>query len=148
MRLCLNMIVKNEAGRIERALRSAAPHITCFAIYDTGSSDGTVPLIKSTMASLGIPGKVVHGAFKNFSQARNEGLRAARALDLPYDYILLMDADMELVVKDPTWADNLTDPAYDMQQRGGSLYYMNKRLLNRAEKGGYLGVTHEYLDVA
>lgn len=147
MRLCLNMIVKNEAARIERALLSAAPHISCYAIYDTGSSDGTVGLIRSTFAALGLPGKVIHGTFKDFSQARNEGLRAARALDLDYDYILLMDADMELRVKDPTWLEGLTGPSYDMYQTAGSLTYLNRRLLSRKFNGKYLGVTHEYLDV-
>ena len=41
-RLCLNMIVKDESAIIERALRAAAPHLSCYVIADTGSTDDTV----------------------------------------------------------------------------------------------------------
>src|ERR1035437_5875586 len=102
-RLCLNMIVKNEAARIERALTSALPYISCYAIVDTGSTDGTPEIIRSFFAIHGVPGRVAHGPFINFSQARNVALRLGRDMLIdpitPFaDYFLLMDADMELVV--------------------------------------------------
>ena len=37
--------------------------------------------------------------FRDFSQARNEGLELARKSELDFDYILLADADMELVAR-------------------------------------------------
>jgi len=44
-RICLNMIVKNEALIIERALVSLLPVISCYVILDTGSTDDTVARI-------------------------------------------------------------------------------------------------------
>ena len=148
-RLCWNAIVKNEADRIERAMLSVAPHISSYAILDTGSTDGTQDKIRKFFEGYEIPGVVMDGKFENFSQARNDALVLARH---PYnqrkpDYLLLMDADMELVVKDPTWLDSLTGASYDMYQQAGSLLYQNRRLLKASENGLYRGVTHEYLDV-
>ena len=72
------MIVKNEAGNLERCLASVAPHISCWVIGDTGSTDGTQDLIRSFFASRGIPGELHTFAFSNFAQARNEALARAR----------------------------------------------------------------------
>jgi glycosyltransferase involved in cell wall biosynthesis len=146
MRLCWNAIVKNESGRILRACESVLPHITCYAICDTGSTDGTQDMIIDFFGIHGIPGTITSAPFEDFSQARNAGLEAARSID-GWDYALLMDADMELKVIDPTWADGLNGEAYDMYQTAGILSYQNRRLLSCFSKGTYLGVTHEYLDV-
>lgn len=147
-RLCLNMIVKNEGERILRALKSAAPHIACYAIVDTGSSDGTVQKIAQFFEGLGIPGKVDHATFKNFAQARNEGIQAAFSLGVPWDYALLMDADMELKVLSPDWLVGVRGPSVDMFQVAGTTHYANRRLLSRdVSNAKYVGVTHEYLDV-
>lgn len=146
MQLCLNMIVKNEAARIERALASAAPHISKYVILDTGSTDGTPELIRTFFGKRAIPGQVVKGTFKNFEQARNDALQAARTIG-GWDYLLLMDADMELVVDDRAAFQGLDGASYDMMQRAGTLVYANRRLLSATATGGYRGVTHEYLDV-
>ena len=106
MRLCLNAIVKNEAPRIVRMLASIAPHISCWAITDTGSTDDTKVLIETFFETMKLPGKLTSCEFKDFSQARNHALVAAQNSGLEFDYILLCDADMELKVLDPTWADS------------------------------------------
>ncbi len=142
MSLCLNMIVKNESERIERALASAAPHIAAYVILDTGSTDGTPEKIRKFFEALKIPGDVLAGNFYDFSQTRNDALRMARQSPYEFDYILLMDADMELRVKSGTWADHLTGQSYDMMQQAGSLIYQNRRLVKRDSSGEYLGVTH------
>ncbi len=150
-RLCLNSIVKNEAARIARMLDSVAPFVECYVILDTGSTDGTPELIEKIMAGHGIPGNVVRGEFKDFSQARNDALRSARAYAADKaDYLLLVDADMELQVKDAACFDMLggNAPAYDMYQFGGTLYYLNRRLVKVNDFTEYRGVTHEYLDAA
>src|SRR5690349_10675613 len=114
--LCLNMIVKDEAAIIERALEAAAPHIGCYVICDTGSTDGTPDLIKRIFDAYGVPGEIVHTTFVNFEQARNEALDAARASDLEYDYLLFCDADMELRVDGDEFPRDLTEPVYNLMQ--------------------------------
>lgn len=144
--LCLNMIVKNEMANLERCLGSVAPYISCWVIGDTGSSDGTQEFIRSFFAARGIPGELHSFPFENFAQARNEALCLARASALPFDYILLTDADMELTVQNSAFAENLTSAAYRVLQRSGVSYW-NTRLLQRNAHSSYKGVTHEFLDV-
>lgn len=149
--LCLNGIVKNEAGRILRMLDSVKDVVSTFVILDTGSTDTTVALIESWGHENHIPGIVAHGAFVDFSQARNQALDAARSWhnhpNAPwFDYVLLCDADMELKIDAPKYNfDGLTGEAYEMEQRAGSYSYSNLRLLSVTSHARYLGVTHEYL---
>jgi glycosyltransferase involved in cell wall biosynthesis len=146
-KLCLNMIVKNEADKIVRCLESVAPYIDCYAIVDTGSTDETKKTIETFFAAKSIPGKITDVRFVNFEQARNAGLKAARSLSTPFDYIFLLDADMVLEVEDKQFRDKLTDVAYDVIQKAGGLSYFNRRLVRRDQTGEYIGVTHEYLNV-
>lgn len=143
------MIVRNEAAIIERCCRAAAPHVDCYVICDTGSTDDTVEIVQRVFAEAGIPGEIHHTTFRNFSQARNVALDAARASSLDFDYLLLCDADMELEVTDPNWTTQLVGPTYAVTQRTtlGSLEYANLRLLARQHPARYVGATHEYLDV-
>jgi len=147
-RLCLNMIVKNEALIIERCLAAAAPHVDCFVICDTGSTDDTIEIVRNFFEKAGIPGVVLSTAFVNFGQARNDALDAARAAELEFDYILFCDADMELVVHHLEFRRGLTGPAYMLVQRSiHGLEYPNIRLVGREVPAKYRGVTHEYLDL-
>jgi glycosyltransferase involved in cell wall biosynthesis len=144
--LCLNMIVKNEVANLERCLVSVADHIACWVIGDTGSTDGTQDFIRAFFAARNIPGELHSFPFHNFEQARNAALDCAYYSPLAYDYLLLDDADMELVVEDRNFREKLEAPCYDLLQRAG-ISYWNPRLLRRDAGARYHGVTHEYLDV-
>ena len=144
--LCLNMIVKNEVANLDRCLRSVVDHISCWVIGDTGSTDGTQEAIRTFFAERGIPGELHKFPFRNFAQARNEALLRARKSSLKFDYLLLLDADMELTVQYPAFAEDLAAGAYRVVQNSGVSYW-NNRLLARHTPARYVGVTHEYLDV-
>jgi glycosyltransferase involved in cell wall biosynthesis len=142
------MIVKNEMTNLGRCLGSVADHVDGWVIVDTGSSDGTQQFIKSFFASRNIPGELHHRPFLNFEQARNAALDCVGASALDYDYLLLADADMELVVEDRAFRKKLEVPSYRMMQRADlKLSYWNTRLIRRDAKARYRGVTHEYIDV-
>jgi glycosyltransferase involved in cell wall biosynthesis len=150
MNLCLNMIVKNEGARILRALASAAPYINSWVIVDTGSTDDTKQKIRDFFLEKGIPGEIRDEPFIDWEQARNAALKWAQDLAFAYqpDYILLMDADMELRVRDASkFPGELGGLAYEMYQQAGGVVYTNARLLRAGYPGRYRGVTHEYLDV-
>lgn len=146
-RLCLNMIVRNEAKIIRRALESVSEHIAYWVISDTGSSDATKEVIASFFAERGIPGEFHDSPFDTFEGARNRALDAARASRGEFEYILLMDADMQLRVENPQFREQLAAPLYLALQRS-SISYWNARLLRRDMPYRYRGVTHEYLDGA
>lgn len=143
------MIVRDEAAIIERCLAAVVPWIDAYAIHDTGSSDGTAEIVRSFLERHGVPGRVTHGRFDDFAQARNDSLVAARDTATAYDadYLLLCDADMELVVDDAAFRDVLTADAYLLGQRASGLHYANVRLVRVDAPTRYVGVTHEYLDV-
>lgn len=145
--ICLNMIVKDEAARIVRCLASVMDYIDSYVIVDTGSTDGTPDIIRDMMRANGKKGEIHHVPFENFEQARNAALRLARGSSYKAAYHLLVDADMELVVENASAFDNLVKPAYDILQKAGGLAYRNKRLVRYDQKGEYIGVTHEFLNV-
>jgi hypothetical protein len=125
MGICLNMIVRDEAERIERCLESMAPHIECAVIVDTGSSDDTVQITQDALKRLGIQGWVHEREWTDFATARNEALALARGRS---DYILIADADQHLEA-DPGAFAHLTAPlhAYRIQLPGSS--HMSARLV-------------------
>jgi glycosyltransferase involved in cell wall biosynthesis len=151
MHICLNMIVRNERNTILRCLESVAPFIDSWVICDTGSTDMTQDIILQFMSDRGIPGELHEFEFVNFGAARNRalGLAQERIATIQGSYILLMDADMELVAGcDPDPFRDLTRQYYQLQQSGAGLTYWNTRLVGRCAPAEYIGVTHEYLDTS
>src|SRR5215472_8001560 len=145
-KLCLNMIVRNETANLGRCLGALVDYVDCWVIADTGSTDGTQEFIKNFFAERNLPGELHSIPFKNFEQARNGALECAYASSLAFDYLLLADADMELVVDDKSFRERLDGPGYRLLQRAASgLAYWNTRLILRNAGARYHGVTHEYL---
>jgi glycosyltransferase involved in cell wall biosynthesis len=140
------MIVKNEAKVLERCFASVAPWIDRYAVCDTGSTDGTPELVRSFFDARGIPGVVPTFPFVNFAQARNQALAIGRSRCEPGDYLMLVDADMELVVRDADFRAKLSEPVYMVAQHAG-IRYDNVRLVRADEPAAYDDFpTHEYLN--
>jgi glycosyltransferase involved in cell wall biosynthesis len=141
--LCLNMIVKNESKIIHRLLDSVGSIIDCYCICDTGSTDNTIEIITSYFANKNIPGKVVSEPFKNFCYNRNFSLQSCIGMS---DYVLLLDADMILEIKN--FNKNLLNVAssFSILQGNDSFYYQNLRIVKNNGEYKYNGVTHEYID--
>jgi glycosyltransferase involved in cell wall biosynthesis len=74
-RICLNMIVKNEAHVIERCLASVLPLIDSWVIVDTGSTDATPDIIERFLR--GKPGQLHHRPWLNFGHNRTEAMQLA-----------------------------------------------------------------------
>lgn len=135
--ICLCMIVKNEANVIERCLASVHDLIDTWVISDTGSTDGTQQLIRSTLQ--GIPGELHEEPWVNFGHNRSLNIRHARD---KADYLLLLDADLVLRQEGPL--PELTADSY-MLRHEGTTEYRIKRLVRGHLPWRYEGVTHEYL---
>ena len=146
-KICLSMIVKDESKIIEKCLRSVAPHIDCYVICDTGSTDDTKEKITKVMDEFKIPGNIHDIEFRDFGYARNKALEFAKQSEFLFDYILLDDADMELEVKDQNWREGLTGDYYSVVQKAhnGTMVYNNVRLVKRDIFSKYVGVTHEFI---
>ena len=139
--ICLNMIVKNESKIITRLFDSVLPIIDCYCICDTGSTDNTIELIEEYFKNKKIPGKIVNEPFRNFAHNRNFALNSCLNMS---DYVLLLDADMLLEIKDFD-KSMLVDNSYLLLQGNENFYYNNLRIVKNDGLSKYIGVTHEYL---
>lgn len=153
--IVLNMIVRNEAGVIERCLASVIDNIDAAVIVDTGSTDDTVGLIRRFFAEHrpDLPMEISSEPWKNFGENRNSAFAKAQAfvetLRFPAAYYLLMDADM--VLEGTIDKEQLQHPWYSILQRQQVFTIPNVRLIrhvpveNRQEYGNWqcVGVTHE-----
>ena len=141
--ICLNMIVKNESKIIKRLLKSILPIIDTYCICDTGSTDNTIQIIKEFFNKNKIDGKIIENPFKNFCYNRNHSLNACYGMS---DYILLLDADMVLNIKNFNKNILIDNYVIYILQGSNDFYYKNIRIIKNNKDFKYYGVTHEYLD--
>lgn len=139
-KICLNMIVKNEAHIVHEVLDCVAPYISSWVIVDTGSTDGTQDFIRSHMAGLGIPGELHERPWRDFGHNRSEAIDLAQGHG---DYIFVIDAD-DLLVGTPDFS-GLTADCYSMKFGPGTTY-RRRQLFRDGLRWYYTGVLHEYAD--
>ncbi len=140
--VCLNMIVKNERGVIEKCLSSVKPLIDYWVIVDTGSTDGTQAVIREFMK--GIPGELHEKPWVNFEHNRNEALALAKSKG---DYILLIDADEVLCFEDSFSLPPLTQDCYYIVVRQiDAVDFLRASLLRAKLPWKWTGILHEYID--
>jgi tetratricopeptide (TPR) repeat protein len=150
-KICLNMIVKNEAKVIRRLLETVYRLIDKYCICDTGSTDNTMDIIREFFLEKGIDGEIYQEPFRDFGYNRSYSLKKcdhSKFADI--DYILLLDADMYLsgpALDDPDEFKR-TLGAYDVYyllQGSDRFYYKNVRIVRPRKGYYYWGVTHEYV---
>lgn len=140
------MIVKDESRGIVETIASVRDVVDYYCILDTGSTDATVSLIRTTFGDT--PGHMYHEPFVDFSTSRNraielEGGHSTFALMLSGDEVLHNGSKLRLFLQ--TKVRNGSD-AYDVQIMMGTTYeYMSTRLHRTATPWFYVGNTHEYL---
>ena len=140
MRICLNMIVKNEAAVIERCLRSVRPYIDSWAIADTGSTDGTQAIVRDFLNDL--PGELIERPWVDFSANRNQALQLARAYG---EYALFIDADDVLEAEPGFDFGKLGAPRYAIEMAAAGTYTLVRRAARLDLDWSWRGVLHETL---
>jgi len=146
-RISLNMIVKNETPVLGRLFASVQHIISYYVIVDTGSTDGTPEFIKEWMDNAGIAGEVHHHKWVNFGYNRNQALEHAYQSDQA-DWVLLIDADEEVVCSDPLFYKKLQPGiSYSLEKHHSELRYRLMNLINiHTARWRWHGVVHEYLE--
>jgi tetratricopeptide (TPR) repeat protein len=140
-RICLSMIVKNEAPVICRCLESLRPLIDASLVVGTGSSDGTQGIVREAMN--GIPGDLYERPWLDFAHNRSEALQLAKGRG---DYVFVIDADETLEWPEHFVLPTLTADAYSLTLHYGDLSYHRVCLLRDALPWRYRSVLHEYLE--
>jgi glycosyltransferase involved in cell wall biosynthesis len=139
MTICLCMIVRDEAHVLARCLAAALPLIDRWLIIDTGSTDDTEEIARSWLNEL--PGEYVKRPWVNFGVNRSELIERARGRA---DYLLLLDADMEVDVAPSFDRAALSADAYLVRYEG-DLDYAQQLVVRGSLPWRYEGSTHEVL---
>lgn len=91
--LAVVLMVKNESESIKLTIDSFKDYIKPVIVFDTGSTDDTVKIIKDTCKKNKQTLHLLEGVFKSFPESRNEVLAFADTFS--YKNLLLMDAGDE-----------------------------------------------------
>ena len=154
-KLCLNMIVKNEAHIISETLECVYKYIDYYVINDTGSTDNTVEVIKTFFDSKNIKGEIIVHEFR--SCKCHTGIYKTRSYfhfgwnrtfafeqcEGKSEYIWIIDAD-DLVVGEMDFS-NLTEDCYMVTIGKGFTYPRGQIFKNDPSyHWKYVGARHEY----
>ena len=155
------IMVKNEHRRIHVTLESLLTdggddsgrnaYVDALIVYDTGSTDDTVEIIKAFSEKHRINLYMIQGEFVNFSVSRNVSLEYADTI--PVKFLLLMDTNDELRGGEKLRAFtkshmNTETTAYLFCQHwwsGAFDKYFNVRMVKARNGWRYRGSVHEWM---
>ena len=87
------MMIKNEQKSIEVSINSVKDYIKHIIIFDTGSTDNTIEVIKKTCKANDQELHLKVGEFKTFPESRNDAIEFAETVSVKF--LILMDAGDE-----------------------------------------------------
>jgi len=144
------MMVKNEKKRLLVSLESVKKYADALIMYDTGSTDDTMDIIKNFAEKHKINLFLIRGIFENFSASRNALLDYCDTINV--DFLLLLDCNDELQN-----GDNFRKflKIKHKEEYTGFLIcqkwwsgqhdkYYNVRLVKNKSGWRYMGVVHEW----
>lgn len=144
-------MLKNEQQRVHVTLNSIKDAVDSLIVYDTGSTDDTIPIVTSFAKQHRIPLHLKQGTFTNFAESRNVSLDFADTVP-GVDFLLLLDCNDELRGGNAlrTWAKKQppTSSAWLMRQywfHGESTDFYNIRFIRPRCSWRYNGVVHEWI---
>ncbi|MGC1879517.1 MAG: hypothetical protein WA678_09105 [Rhabdochlamydiaceae bacterium] len=129
VKICLVMLVKNDAAAIEQCLTSIRGIVDCVCICDVGSSDATLFTVEERLREYGIPFKIFHHDWVHLGHNRTLSLQVAKKVltslnfDLENSYLLLLNPEMQLIAAPTFQKKTLTDDAYLLQEHSFFLSY-------------------------
>lgn len=144
-KLGLVMIVGNDMNVLPRLIASVKDYVHTFMICDIGSNDGTHEYLNNLFSERGtLRGAVLRHDFEDFGANKNLCLQAAESLEPSMDYFLVPESDYELVVKSPTWLDEI-ESDYNLVGIEGDLFYRAGILVSSRKGFRFQGRTYEIL---
>jgi GR25 family glycosyltransferase involved in LPS biosynthesis len=144
VKICLNMIVKNESMIIKEILLNISKYIDYWVISDTGSTDNTIEVIKNFFQESKISGKIFQDKWIDFGTNRTIALKHALNESKIYnlDYIFIMDAD-DLIEGELKWPEIMDADGYYLKF-GVNFVYLRQQIFKSTLTWIYRGVLHEF----
>ena len=141
-KICLAMLVRNEAPVIARCLASVRPLIDHWVVVDTGSTDGTPDIVRNTLNE--VPGELHQRPWVDFGHNRTEALRLAQEHG---DYTLMIDAGEVLELPPGFRMPHLNADSYVIDT-GEQERLWRPQIVRNGLPWRYEGVLHEFLSCA
>ena len=150
--ITLLMMVKNEKKRLLQTLKSVVGYVDSMVIFDTGSTDNTIDILKNFSEEYKIPLRLKEGEFENFATSRNVSLEFADTFE-DIDYAVLLDVNDELRGGDKLrefckeYKDKKNTGFLVCQEWWSGKYdkYYNLRLIKTRQGWRYFGRVHEWM---
>ena len=150
--LVVVIMVKNEQDNIVPTLEPfLSAKIKNFLVYDTGSTDKTVPNVKKFFKDNKLKGVVVNDPFIDFASSRNKCLDAGDKEFKDCKFMLMIDA--EWYIHNPegllTFCEeykNDTASVYNITVTNGPCEFHHTRLLRINSDAFFMDVVHEYIN--
>lgn len=143
VKICLFLIVKNEANTITRCLNAAKDLVDCVCITDTGSTDKTIQIIKEWGKQNNMPCEVYESEFKDFGYSRTMSYYNACKSFPDVDYYLVLDAD--IIIRSNGFDKNsMTLDFYSVIQKNNRIKYWNFRFFKSTKRWKCIGLVHEF----
>ena len=145
------MMVKNEKKRIHVTLNSMNSYIDALIVFDTGSTDNTMDIIKSHCEKHKMNLYMIQGDFVDFSTSRNVLLDYADTVDVKF--LVLFDVNDELqggeklvsFCKKQIDTDTTGYLVCQHWWSGKFDKYFNVRMVKNRTGWRYRGVVHEWM---
>lgn len=152
--IALVLMLKNEEKRLHVTLESVIGIVQSLVVYDTGSTDSTISILKAFSKKNKIPLRLRYGSFEDFSTSRNILLDFADTFQ-DIDFLLLLDCNDELrggktlVELCENTLLRSSDSAWHIHQEwfsgDATNSYFNVRFFKPRHHWRYTGVVHECL---
>lgn len=157
VQIAVVLMVKNEENRIKISLDSVKNEIDGIVIFDTGSTDNTVNVVKKYAKKNNLHLHLIEGIFEDFSTSRNKMLEYSNSF--LYDYLILFDCNDELKIDSILTLKELlvnkkksdNPDAFLIHQNwyigpGYNLDYYNIKIIKPNLGFKYKGSVHEYIE--
>lgn len=123
IKICLTMVVKDDASTLMQCLNSVEELIDCVCVCDLGSNDSTLIQLETFFQNKGVPGKIYRIADKNKTQNKNQSIAYAQKALKQWNfspkttYLLCLDSTMTVHSLKPFDKQKLSADAYLIQER-------------------------------
>lgn len=149
MKIQLLLMIKNAEESILNTLISYEGKVDIIKVYDTGSSDRTIEIIKNYKNICRSKIYLNFIPFENFSQARN--LCFEMAYDLRYEWTIFADDSYELIGNIKEELEFIAKfkeiNCIGVRILRDSIDYISKRITRTSAKLKYFGAVHEDIDL-
>jgi glycosyltransferase involved in cell wall biosynthesis len=150
VKLVLTQIMKNESHVAERMLNSIKDIVDGICIVDTGSTDGSIELVKKWGEENGIETYVFERPFDNFEASRNYSIDKTKEIFLNKNdghtwYSFWLDFDEVIEIDKSFNKQSISKDLYMFSTHIGAMKYTRNEMFKLDKPCLFYGPVHEFI---